>query len=298
MSEVEAKWKRVTRHDLRHDRQMKGKQQRGCLGIYSECGVNGAFVKMLSNSYYENEEIHVKKMSNVSISNSSYMEDVEFFLADDIIQGEEVPFYLLWKGDDPKRIEIEFEGFKEIIELHNAVDTKIDVKNRGAVISGFHISGYLGGLLSSEISDQPLVHANLNVKIISNSGETLSLLETRKLYTTRMELVNPPEEIFCDDSEVSPQIGVNLRGVTTVFLGIEKMEGNEALIDVPPDVKKAMEKFFESVKIGMKNLRPRFPHHRETIDLILDIPKGMPERRYMEMVVEKFGSLQHYVGKL
>jgi hypothetical protein len=240
---------------------------------------------MLSSPYYENEEMHAKNLSDVS--NSGYIEDIEFFLADDIVQGEEVPFYLLWKGNDPKEIVIDFEGFKGIIEMHNTGDSKTDVKDGRIVISGFHIPGYLGGLLSTEISDQPFVHATLNVKIISNGGETVSLTETRKLYTTRMELVNPPEEIFCDDSGVHQKIGVNLRGVTTVFLGIEEMEGNEAHIDVPPDIKEAMEKFFDSVVKGMENLRPRFPNHLETIDLIIDIPTGMPETEYIEMVEEK-----------
>lgn len=65
------------------------------------------------------------------------MEIVDFFLADDIIQGEEVPFYLIWKGDNPKSIEILYEGFKELIEWYNSVESKISVGDGKVVFGDF-----------------------------------------------------------------------------------------------------------------------------------------------------------------
>ena len=45
---------------------------------------------------------------------TNYSKITEFYLADDIIQGEEIPFYLLWKGEDPMKICFEFEGSRII----------------------------------------------------------------------------------------------------------------------------------------------------------------------------------------
>ena len=94
------------------------------------------------------------------------MGKIEFFLADDIIQGEEVPFYLLWDGDDPKSIEIAYEGFKDIIEPYNAVESEIGKVDGEVVFRSFQVPGYLGGLLSTEVADEPSVRASLNVKLI------------------------------------------------------------------------------------------------------------------------------------
>jgi hypothetical protein len=51
--------------------------------------------------------------------------NIEFFLGDDIIQGELVPFYILWKDISPTEIEIQFEGFKDLVEIHNGIDSTI-----------------------------------------------------------------------------------------------------------------------------------------------------------------------------
>jgi hypothetical protein len=55
---------------------------------------------------------------------------------------------------------------------------------------GFHISGYLGGVLSTELSSQPAVNATLNINIKLENGGVVSLKEKRTLYTTKIDLSN------------------------------------------------------------------------------------------------------------
>jgi hypothetical protein len=214
------------------------------------------------------------------------MEEIEFFLADDIIQGEEVPFYLLWNGDNPKSIEIAYEGFKDLIEPHNAVESEIERVDGKVVFRSFQVPGYLGGLLSTEVSDRPSVHASLNVKIIFKEGETLELTEKRRLCTTRMDLKALPDEIFCDESVVNQRIDLDLSGITTIILNIEELDDNEAIIDLPDDVKEAFEKFFESLMRGLENIKAQFPNQKDLIEVMLNIPTDHTITEYIREVDE------------
>jgi len=199
------------------------------------------------------------------------MEDIEFFLANDIIQGEDIPFYLIWKGDTPKSIEIMYEGFKDIIEFHNAVESEIDMENGKAFFRKFHIPGYLGGVFSTDTTDQPFVHASVNVKIIFENGETLLLTEKRELCTTRMDLVTHPKEIFFNESGLNQKVGINLSGITTIVLSTEDLENNEALIDLPDDVKEAIEKFDNAFRKGLEKIKVKFPNNSELVDSMLNV---------------------------
>jgi len=212
------------------------------------------------------------------------MGKIEFFLADDIIQGEEVPFYLLWDGDDPKSIEIAYEGFKDLIEPHNAVESEIDKVDGKVVFRSFQVPGYLGGLLSTEVADEPSVRASLNVKLIFQEGETLELTEIRRLCTTRVDLATLPDEIFCDESEVNQRIDLDLKGVTTIFLNIKESDDNEAIIDLPDDVKEVFEKFFDSLVKGLEKTKPQFPDHSDLIEAMLNMPTDHSITDYIEEV--------------
>lgn len=212
--------------------------------------------------------------------------DLEFFLSEDIIQGEKIPFYLLWNGADPKEIILEPEGFKSVIELYNAIDSRTTTEGNKKVIGGFHVPGYIGGLLSTEITDQPVTHGSLTVTIFEKNGEIKSLKETRKLYTTKIKVVDFPEEISLSDSKVNDKISIELKGNTTVFLDVEEMEKNECNIDIPSDVKAIFVKFYESVTKGLNELKEKFPEHLETIELFIGIPSS---KISVAQYIEKYG---------
>ncbi len=233
----------------------------------------------------------MEKNNLISINNNT--KDIEFFLSEDIIQGEKIPFYLLWNETDPKEIILEFEGFKSIIELYNAIESRTITEGDKKVISGFHVPGYIGGLLSTEITDQPITHGSLTVTICGKNGEVKSLKEVRKLHTTQLKVVDSPEEISLNDSRASSQISIELKGKTSVFLDIEEMEKNECDIDIPPDVKAIFVKFYESIKKGLNELKEKFPEHLKVIDLFLEIPSSkisitQYSEKYGEEIKESF----------
>jgi len=220
------------------------------------------------------------------VCSNEHTEDIDFFLGEDIIQGENIPFYLLWKGADPKEITLELSGFKSIVELHNAIKSRTVVKEGKTVVSGFYVPGYLGGLLSTEITNIPINYGSLTLNILEKNGSIKSLNAIREMYTTRLDLKEFPEDISIGDSKVENKISIELKGNTTVFLGIEEMEKNECEIDIPSEVKAIFIKFYESIQKGVNELKEDFPEHQETLELFLVIPDTKVS---VTQFIEKYG---------
>lgn len=218
---------------------------------------------------------------------TNYSKITEFYLADDIIQGEEIPFYLLWKGEDPMKICFEFEGFKSIIELYNNISSKTIIEGNKIIISGFHVSGYVGGLLSTEIANKPFTSGSLTIKIVNKKGVIENLKEVRKFYSTSAKIKSLPNIIDLTNLEINNKIDIEFNGNTTVIISIEEMEENECNIDIPSNVKKAIEKMTKILQKELNRLKERFPDHIDAINIFLKEPNEKTSlTKYIEYVEE------------
>ncbi|MFA5269291.1 MAG: hypothetical protein WC379_15095 [Methanoregula sp.] len=198
---------------------------------------------------------------------------MEFFLADDILQGEEVPFYLLWDGKNPKETILEISGFDSITEFHNVAEfTNEDNKY---TIKKLHVDGYLGGLISTKITENPVVVGKLQIQFIPETGDAINFEESRNLYTTSVKMVDTPKTIHLTTDSLKEKFSLQLKGKTTIFFEVEESEGNECKIDLPPDLKELREKVRADVSKGFKELEIRFPQHRETLELMLELDNSM-----------------------
>lgn len=194
---------------------------------------------------------------------------MEFFLADDILQGEEVPFYLLWGGKNPKEIILEISGFDSIKEFHNVAE----FTNEGDkyFIKKLHVDGYLGGLFSTKITEKPVLVGELEIQFIPEDGEAINFKESRNLYTTSVKILDTPKVIHLTSDSLKEIFPFELKGKTTIFFEVEEIEGNECKINLPPDLKELKEKVRADVTKGFKDLEIQFPQHRETLELILEL---------------------------
>jgi hypothetical protein len=210
----------------------------------------------------------------VEIYKKSYIANLriltmEFFLADDILQGEEVPFYLLWDGKNPKETILEISGFDSIKEFHNVAEfTNEDNKY---TIKKLHVDGYLGGLISTKITEKPVIVGKLQIQFIPEAGEAINFEESRNLYTTSVKILETPKTIHLSSDSLKEKFPIELKGKTTIFFEVEELEGNECKIDLPPDLKELKEKVRADVTNGFKELEIQFPQHRDTLELMLEL---------------------------
>jgi len=211
---------------------------------------------------------------------------MEFYLADDILQGEDVPFYLLWDDDNPQTIMLQIEGFDSIKELHNVAEYE---EGEGAtVIKKLHIPGYLGGIIVTKNTDEPVTFGSLQVTISTGENKTVVFEEQRALYTAKVVVKSVPQMLSIRDCADIGKIDIEIQGKATVIFEIEELDENECIIDVPPDVKEALEKVKEYIINGLSELKERYPSHSETVDMIITFDESKKSiTAYVEELKEK-----------
>jgi hypothetical protein len=195
----------------------------------------------------------------------------EFYLGEDILQGEKVPFYLLWKDNTIDRICMQYNGFKSIIRLFNVKEyEKID----GGVIvrkEALKSPGYLGGVLSTALAtvltESPARPAKLVLNIECSNGTSITLNEERILHSARAFLVNQPTAISVPIKKGQECIKINIEGAASVSIDISPSKGGLEL-GFPQEVLTAVERFAYAAVEGMKTLRKEYPQHSELLSLL------------------------------
>lgn len=222
----------------------------------------------------------------------------ELYLSKDIMQGEEVPFYVLWDRNDVLKIKFEFSGFEKITELHN-VNENVDLSRYEIDVSDLKTKNYFGGVLNTTFSDDPFLPANLKVSLDLSDGSTVLLEESRILYATILEISKLPDII--DIPFATKPIEIKLKGSTTVFIDIKPDDGSEIEFELPKEIQNAIEKFIASLIEGLSKLKEKYPEYCTVLDILLEglqNPDRMSERQFVdnaEYELEKFDPTKEFI---
>lgn len=202
-----------------------------------------------------------------SVEKNNIDSSLEMYLGEDILQGENVPFYLLWKGMPIENIRISYQGFESLVRLYNV--KRYEKTDDGAVIKkeALKTAGYVGGLLSTTIAKSPAEPAELILVIERSDGNPLRLKEERILHSARVFLVNQPPEVRFPIAKGQQCIKVNITGAASIIVDISEARGGVELV-FPPEVLTAIERFAEVVVDGMEKLKKEYPEYSEFLSLL------------------------------
>jgi hypothetical protein len=210
-------------------------------------------------------------LARTNLDESEKKPNFEFYLGEDILQGEKVPFYLLWKGNSIDKIELQCKGFKSIIRLFNV--RGYEKTESGAIVRKEMLKspGYLGGLLftalSTALTESPARPAQLVLNIEHSNGTSITLKEDRILHSARPFLVNQPKEISVPIKKNQECIKINIEGAASVFIDISQSKGGLEL-GFPQGFLTAVEAFASAAIDGMKMLSKEYPQHSELLSLV------------------------------
>lgn len=227
-----------------------------------------------------------KKRSGVARS-SRTERGVEVYLSEDILQGEEVPFFVTWHGPSLKSISLTTTGFAGISRLYNVPAKHLPAKE--LLISGKDLSapGYLGGALTTIMSEEPVVRAQLDVTVEHDSGTSERFVERRTLHSARLLLRSTPREMSVSPSGGGSPAVVEVSGKATVALDIARSSSADIDLVLPSEVRNAYEKFAGAVASGMDRLKEEFPRYSKLIDELFELGEEQSLRQYYEFASEK-----------
>jgi hypothetical protein len=210
-------------------------------------------------------------LASTNSDGSEKKSNFEFYLSEDILQGEKVPFYLLWKGSSIDKIGLQCQGFKSIVRLFNVKEYK--KTDSGAIVrkEALKSPGYLGGVLSTvlatALTESPALPAQLVLNIERSNGASITLKEERILHSARAFLVNQPTAISVPIKKNQECIKINIEGAASVSIDISPSKGGLEL-GFPQEVLTAVEAFALAAVEGMKMLSKEYPQHSELLSLL------------------------------
>ena len=210
---------------------------------------------------------------------------IELYVSEDIIQGEDVPFYILWKRDDIKSFSFELDGFSSVIEYHNVKDD-ISPDLHVVKIDDLKSPHYLGGILKSGVFDNPFKKAYFQVHVILSNDKKIELNEERILYNTSLTIKTLPEIIKIPFDK--PPIQIQLCGSTTIFMDMVSSENSELAVKLPDEVLDALEKLYSQIEKGLNNLRTEFTEYASFIDSLLQLFNPPFEEQALDEMLKKF----------
>jgi hypothetical protein len=212
---------------------------------------------------------------------------LELFLSNDILQGEQrVPFYLLMKNLEIKRISLHTSRFR-LVDLHN---TKSFTRVRqGAIIEANDLKSkdYLGGVLSTRAFRSSDVIASLELRIELTDGSVREFVEKRHLFSVRAQLAQCPKEVTLPVDADAPPIKVRLSGKPTVTIAIDR-EPPGIELSIPSEVASVYQLYFASVQKGLLELKEDYPKYRRLVDKVLDEELSRSIAVYLREVKKEF----------
>jgi hypothetical protein len=194
---------------------------------------------------------------------------VELYLSKDIVQGEDIQFYLLWDNPDITDFEIKYSGFNSIVNFYNIkdeVNENITLKENKISINQLKQNFYLGGILRTIKCDIPFQKAELKVICKDKKGSKLEVYENRTLFSTSLEVINNNKKI----QDEKTLLDISLDGRTTLFLKIENAPNSNVKLVLHEDIQSAFEKFKFSLIRNFEGLKIKYPQNTSKIDLFLD----------------------------
>ncbi len=223
---------------------------------------------------------------------SARASDIEVYLSEDILQGEEVPFYVKWKKTKVREILVSFKGFEGVSRLYNvrpeqSLKPPISVKSEN-----LSLAGYFGGSLTTAMSEEPLRSATLMLRITTTAGKTLEFSEPRNLHSARLAVGYAPPETNLDTRAPPEPSVVCITGPATVFLDITESDNSEVRLDLPEEIQTAYQKFAMAVLDGMDRLKEEFPQHATVLDRLLVVPEGKTMRQFFDFAVSEIEPLK------
>ena len=209
-------------------------------------------------------------------------EDIEVYLSEDILQGEQVPFYITWKDVPVKTIELAVNGFDQITKLYNTNKDHVPSTKLKVDVSELRAPRYLGGVLRTTIYGEPFRSGELSVVISLADGKSKSITRSRTLHSARLfhpaglEIITlplPPKFI---------PTTVEIQGRAMVILDIEESSTSNIPIVLPAEIMSAFEKFGAAVVAGIDRLKEEFPEYTALLDGLFKIDKMQSIRQFSE----------------
>lgn len=201
------------------------------------------------------------------------LKPMEVFMPGYCVQGERIPFYLLWDKSKSVTISVTLPDGLKFKELYNIDLNDLKTHDRSIVVNKFETEGYFGGVIESK-----LYHDASSVKTVKFSIEDDQ--SNIQSYDKSIELFRPDIQVS-DNTKIitiktdknnklisNERISVYNQGRGTGIIRINILDESEIKEGYPEGFEEFRTQFLEDLNLSFDNMERKFPQYAEIIKSI------------------------------
>jgi hypothetical protein len=199
------------------------------------------------------------------------------YVPKEALQGESVPFYVLWDGIDYEAIRVEYPPSLDLREVFNVKEEMFEQEVGAFKVNKVLTDGYLGCVFSSNKLEETAVKASVTVTFLDSNQETM--LRKEKSFTLfgpaiEAERIPPLVKVKSVQGSADETIVLKKLGNGTAILSVEPVSGSEITADEPEAVREFRRKYIEDVEINLQQLATEFPQQKDLTLRLLNVFKS------------------------
>lgn len=221
------------------------------------------------------------------------LESVDIYVPDYCVQGDRIPFYVLWDNNVKIQILITLPNGLALDEAYNIDSDSLKINGNAYIIDNFETNGYVGGVLSSTLGDRASIIKKIMFEVKSDCN-------IRQKFEREIELFRP--DIKIDDSigtiniqsdknnrpVIREHIKISNHGRGTAIIRINILPDSEIKEGTPQGFEEFKLKFLEDLDTAFLEMKKKFPQHDKLLESLRAVSKNpLPSDTKLSVTVRK-----------
>ncbi len=197
------------------------------------------------------------------------MNSMDVFVPEYCIQGDRIPFYLIWNKQENIRISLCLSDGLKLEEAYNVSDENISLKDDTIEIDNFEVQGYFGGIIKSNMYKDASIIKTIKFSINVNNVVVQNFEKNIELFRPDIKIDDSISEINIQRKKnkfiIDKQIPLYNNGKGTAIIKLEILDSSEIKQGIPEGHEEFRIKFMQDIHNGLDNLRLEFPIYEDLI---------------------------------
>ena len=206
---------------------------------------------------------------------------IEFFIPEYCVQGERIPFYMIWDKSQHIKVSISLSKGLKLQEVYNIDSKKLTKEENSIIAQDFEMEGYFGGVIKSQMYDEPSINKLVKFSISEDSQEIKYFEKSIELFRSDVKISNNIQSIIISHTKnkqiTNKQIPLLNHGKGTGIIKISILEDSEITEGIPEGFEEFKVKFLEDINENFNELKIKFPQYKKSIEnLMMFIDNQLP----------------------
>jgi len=207
------------------------------------------------------------------------LESLKLYVPEYCVQGERIPFYLLWDNSKEIKISINLPDGLTLKEVYNVDSSHLKFENNTHFVNGFEVEGYLGGVLGSKLDENPSTIKIIKFSIHFDSSKTQTFEKNIELFRPDVHVHDNIGAINIKSDKTNRPLsdgGITIfnRGKGTAIVRIKILDASEVKEGQPEGYEEFKIKFLNDLGEVFTDIEGKFPQYETLIESVREISKN------------------------